>query len=177
MYSLLPFWRRNKRAIQFGLSFLALTGLFYLAYYGLRSHTDLSFLKAATAAPVWLILRGFFQNAALENDIVTVDAFRLRIIYECTGVFLMIIFSASVLAYPARWQAKATGLAVGIPIIYVTNVVRLVVLVLVGRSFRPYLETFHVYFWYGTFSLIIVFTWVLWVEIVVDRGEKRTLSR
>lgn len=169
------FTRHNKRAIRFGASFLVLTGLLYLVYSGLRVCADLSFLKTITATPVWLVLRIFFENATLDRDIICVDPFRLQIIYECTGVFLMIIFAASVLAYPTRWRAKAAGLAVGIPIIYVTNVARLVVLAWVGRSFRPYLETFHVYFWYVTFSLIIILTWVFWIELVVERGEKRAV--
>ena len=177
MSSLSPFLQRNKASIQFGAYFVGLSGLFYLIYYALRSYGNLSFLKAATAVPVWVILRLFFQDAILSSDIISLDVFQIRIIYECTGIFLMIIFCACVLAYPASWRAKVIGLAAGIPIIYLTNILRLALLALVGRSFPSYFQYFHDYFWYGTFSLIIIFTWIFWLEIVVERGKQKTLSR
>ena len=168
--------RQDKLSIRFGACSAGFGALLYLIYSVLRSYGDLSFLKTATAAPVGFLLRLLFQNATRHSDIIAVDAFQIQIIYECTGVFLVIVFCACVLAYPASWKAKAVGLAAGVPVIYATNILRVVLVTLVGR-YSPFLfKYFHDYFWYGTFTLIIVFTWVFWLEMVAEREEQETLS-
>ncbi len=50
----------------------------------------------------------------------------LRIDFECTGLSLMLVYSALVLAYPLGPKNKVTAIAVGLPAIFVANLIRLV---------------------------------------------------
>lgn len=172
MHTLGRLARQDKLAVRFGAGFVGFGVLFYALYSVLASLGDLGLLKAATAAPVGFVLslvsRGGVTRA---DDLIVLGTFRMQIIHECTGVFLMMIFAACVLAYPAGWKAKTLGLAAGVPIIWVANILRLVLVALVGRYLPSYFDYFHDYFWYGTFSLIVIFMWVLWLEKVVERGR------
>ena len=171
MHTLGRLAQRDKLSVRFGAGFVGFGVLFYVLYSVLASLGDLVFLKTATAAPVEFLLKLLCQNVTRSSDVISVGAFRMQIITECTGVFLMMIFGACVLAYPAGWKAKALGLAAGLPIIWVANILRVVLVALVGRYVPSYFDYFHDYFWYGTFSLIIIFTWVFWLEKVVERGR------
>lgn len=51
----------------------------------------------------------------------------LRIDLDCTGISLMLIYTALVLAYPLSIKRKLIGLAIGLPVIAVANLIRLTV--------------------------------------------------
>ena len=98
--------------------------------------------------------------------------FAVRIIEECTGVFEVIIFVAAVLAFPTTWQKRAIGLGLGIPVLYFFNVLRILVLILVGRYWPEIFEFMHIYFWQATLILMITSVWLLWIFKVVRAGEE-----
>jgi archaeosortase B (VPXXXP-CTERM-specific) len=91
------------------------------------------------------------------------------IIEECTGLSEMLIFAATVLAFPTRFRNKLVGLAFGLPLIYAFNVLRISALLLVGRHRPAWSDFMHLYFWQGTLILMILGTWLLWILLVVRR--------
>lgn len=125
-----------------------------------------------TAQLEYLVLSAFTDKVTLDGNLVHMDGFAVRIIEECTGVFEVIIFVAAVLAFPTTWAKRLTGLAMGIPLLYVFNVVRILVLILVGRYQPGVFEFMHVYFWQATLILMITSVWLLWIfKVVRDDGE------
>jgi exosortase/archaeosortase len=55
----------------------------------------------------------------------------MEIISECSAIYVAILFTAAVLAFPTTWRARGRGLAFGLPCIAVLNLLRLVSLGLV----------------------------------------------
>jgi len=58
------------------------------------------------------------------NDVVLASRI-LRIDPDCTGITLMIMYAALVLAYPLSTKRKLLGLVIGIPVIAAANLARL----------------------------------------------------
>ena len=129
-------------------------------------------LTAWTAWLEWAALAPFSEEASLDGNLVHLGSFAVRIIEECTGVFEVIIFVAAVLAFPTTWQKRAIGLGMGIPLLYLFNVLRILVLILVGRYWPSIFEFMHIYFWQATLILMITSVWLLWIFKVVRAGEE-----
>jgi exosortase H (IPTLxxWG-CTERM-specific) len=99
------------------------------------------------------------------------DTFSIEIVGECTGISEALIFAASVVAFPTRWKKKWIGLLLGIPLIYGFNVLRILMLLVVGRYQPSMFHFFHIYFWQATLILMIISVWLLWIYVVVRHEE------
>jgi exosortase H (IPTLxxWG-CTERM-specific) len=171
------FW--SNPAYRFVLLFAVLLGVEVVAYpiATKRWFFVIQTLTAWTADVEYQVLRIFTPEAALEANVVYLGGFAVRIIEECTGVFEVIIFTAAVLAFPTSWPKKAIGLGMGIPLLYIFNVVRILVLLVVGRHQPSIFEFMHIYFWQATLILMITSVWLLWIFKVVRHGEEVAPSR
>jgi len=130
-------------------------------------------MMTVTAKSEGFILGIFSSQVAVGNYSVTFSGFTVRIIEECTGIYEILIFIAAVVAFPTTLKKKGIGLAFGIPLMYIFNVVRILALILVGRYHYGIFEFMHLYFWQVTLILMITSVWVLWILKVVNR-EKAT---
>jgi archaeosortase B (VPXXXP-CTERM-specific) len=159
-----PAWR-------FVLLFALLLGLLSLLYplATKRWFGAVEALTAGTARAVHAVV-SVSGDASRDGNLVRLGGFSVRIIEECTGVFEAIIFAAAVLAYPTGLAKKAIGLALGVPLLYVFNVLRILVLLVVGDRWPALFEFMHVYFWQATLILMITSVWLLWIQKVVRHG-------
>jgi archaeosortase B (VPXXXP-CTERM-specific) len=129
-------------------------------------------LTTATAVIGTGILSLVTQEATRSGSLMQLGTFGVLIIEECTGVFEMLIFMAAVLAYPTGWRDKLLGFALGIPLLYLFNLARIIVLLWVGRFHNELFEFMHIYFWQATLILMITSVWLLWILKVVRRVER-----
>ena len=166
------FWANP--AYRFVFLFAVLLGIEVVAYPMLtkRYFVVVETMTWLTAQLEYLLLSPFTDNVTIDGNLVFLDGFAVRIIEECTGVFEVIIFVAAVLAFPTIWAKRLIGLAMGIPLLYVFNVVRILVLILVGRYYPDVFEFMHLYFWQATLILMITSVWLLWIfKVVRDEDE------
>jgi exosortase/archaeosortase family protein len=63
--------------------------------------------------------------ATVTGNEVRLPSRVLRIDVDCTGVSLMVIYAALVLAYPLNAKRKLIGLGVGLPALFMANALRL----------------------------------------------------
>ena len=82
----------------------------------------------------------------------------------CNGVEAMLIFLAAVLAFPASWKSRLTGLALGIVAIQLVNLVRVVALFLTGVYFPRIFDTSHTVIWQTIVILFGVLLWIFWAN-------------
>ena len=118
----------------------------------------------------------FSDETLVSDKVVSYRGFAVHIIEECTGIYEVLIFAAAVFAFPTMWPKKWVGLGLGIPILYVFNVLRIAVLMLVGKYLPEYFDFMHLYFWQATLILMITSVWLLWITQVVNRDWSRTAS-
>jgi archaeosortase B (VPXXXP-CTERM-specific) len=139
----------------------------------------LSAVEAITAATAMIgtgLLSLVTEEATRSGSLMQLGTFGVLIIEECTGIFEMLIFMAAVLAYPTSWRDKLLGFAMGIPLLYLFNLARIIVLLWVGRYHNELFEFMHIYFWQATLILMITSVWLLWILKVVRRVEPRAAA-
>ena len=84
----------------------------------------------------------------------------------CNGVEAAMILAAAILAYPAPWLKKLTGMVIGVLAIQVLNVVRIISLYYLGSWSQKALDIAHLYVWPGLIildALVIFLLWIHWL--------------
>ena len=160
-------------AYRFVLLFLPLLGVVSLVYPLFVKHFNFviqAFIEA-TATIEYYFLSVFSSEARLNGKLVWFGNFVVKIIDECTGIYEMLIFSAAVLAFPTGWRDKGLGILMGCPMIYLFNLLRIAMLIVVGRFWPSAFDFMHVYFWQATMIVMITTVWLIWITKVVRRDE------
>ena len=151
--------------IGFALAVLVL----YSTYYVLRD--ELSVIRMGTAAILGFLLPLIGMETSVAGEIVTTCGLSLKIIDECTAVFSIIVYASAIIAYPTSIRNKVIGFFPGILILYTLDIIRLIVLAIVGVNFPGAFEFVHVYLWQTTFIIFVVITFLIWLRVVVGREE------
>ena len=137
-------------------------------------------LAYATAYPLVAILKLFGISASIETAFrsntgmyINLGQFKFQIIYECTGIYAWIAYSAAVLPYPTSWRKRLIGFAAGIPFIYVVNLIRFVFLGMIGAWWPNAFEFAHAYLWQ---LIIIGFVILMFWGFVAWSNKQKTLQ-
>jgi exosortase H (IPTLxxWG-CTERM-specific) len=84
----------------------------------------------------------------------------------CNGVEAAMILAAAMLAYPAPWLKKLSGMVVGVLAIQILNIVRIISLYYLGAWSQKALDIAHLYIWPGLIildALVIFLLWIHWL--------------
>lgn len=127
--------------------------------------TDL--LSQWTAMIEYAFFSLFTPAISIANTNLTFKGFEVVIVEECTGIYEVFIYAAAVLAFPTSWLKKGIGLGAGIPFLYLINLLRIAVLLLVGHYQPDLFEFMHLYFWQVTLVVMILSVWLLWAKLIV----------
>lgn len=169
--------KAHKAIVRFCLIFVGL--LIALAtifpYLTDKFNPQVYWLNAATAEVTGFFLKPFGMGTRVSGTIISLPNFSVEVVGECTGLYEMLIFLAAMIAYPAGWKKKLMGAALGIPFLYAVNIVRMVLIMVVGNWSPKTFDFMHMYFWQVAMILIIVSAWVLWIEKVVHY-ERKTVA-
>jgi exosortase H (IPTLxxWG-CTERM-specific) len=141
------------------------------AYIASSHHGFMQALMEGTAAITGFTVGLFSDSTTYAGQICTFQNFTVKIIDECTGVLEMVIYTAAVVAYPTGWRHKMWGIVYGVPAIYAFNVIRIILLLVVGAYSKPLFEFMHLYFWQATLIVIIATIWIGWLLLVVYREK------
>ena len=158
---------------RFAVLFLAFLVSIALLYSGVRLRYGAYFgvTETVTAKAVYLLMSFFTSDVKLEDDTtIFFGPFPVQIIEECSGIYEALLLGAALLAFPTRWYKTVLGFAIGFPLIYAMNIVRIAMLLVIGRYFPHSFEFLHLYFWQGTMIAMVASTWLIWVLWVV-RGD------
>jgi exosortase/archaeosortase family protein len=97
------------------------------------------------------------------NDIILSSRI-LRIDTDCTGVTLMMIYAALVLAYPLSAKRKLLGLAAGIPAILIANFIRLLAVAQLSGPLDDRMFLFvHDYLFKIVMMAFVIMAWALYL--------------
>jgi archaeosortase B (VPXXXP-CTERM-specific) len=105
-------------------------------------------------------------NATEMGSIIRLEHAALDINHECTGVFVLLVYGTFVLAYPASWLQRLSGMAVGVVVLMGVNVGRLIVLAVIASRYPDWFAYFHEYFFQGVFIALLAFLASIWTEQV-----------
>jgi exosortase H (IPTLxxWG-CTERM-specific) len=160
--------------IRFCVIFLGLLILLTTTFPFLSNkfNSQITWLMVATTDITGFLLKASGLSVQTQGDILSLPNFSVEIIGECTGLYEMLIFLAAIIAYPSSWRKKLIGAGLGIPLLYLINIIRMIFISLVGNWSPRTFEFMHLYFWQVAMILIILSVWVLWIEKVVHYERK-----
>jgi len=156
--------------------FAASFGLSCLGFHALVCALPPSFAKPLcdhTAGTLAQILNTLGIPVLTGNNIVSGGRLAFRVVLECTALFMVGLFTCFVSLYPAGTRTKAIGLAMGIPALYLGNLVRLTAIFLVGWYHPGLFGLVHVYVGqvFTMFQAILsCLLWLRWVNRDPDAG-------
>jgi exosortase H (IPTLxxWG-CTERM-specific) len=167
-----PFIRQLKPLIRAYAIFFVCT----LSFYTLLRTSMLREYIARPLAEGLALLSGFALNllslkATASGTILRVEGFAAQIGDVCTGIFVVAIYLAAVLAYPSRAGEKLKGLLLGASTILLLNVIRVISLIYIGRYFPAFFETAHLLVWQSLIIFSALLAWLYWTERFVSASQ------
>lgn len=163
--------------LRFVVTFLVTLGVLGVLYalVTAKYHDKLTWIMELTATISGFMLSLFTGNGSWAGKMCSYQTFTVEIIDECTGLLEMVIYSAAVVSFATTIRKKLLGLALGIPVIYAFNIIRIIFLLVIGSYSMKVFDFMHLYFWQATLIIMISAVWIGWLYLVVYR-EKRSLA-
>ena len=124
-------------------------------------------LLVAIARVTGFILRVFGMEAHVSGTTIIAPLFSVEAIAACSGIFAYVLFVAAVFAYPCKLKEKAIGVGVGVPTIFVVNLVRMVSLFYIGAYLPQFFEPAHLLLWQALMIVTAVLIWLFWAQKMV----------
>jgi exosortase/archaeosortase family protein len=121
-------------------------------------HPFTGFIAAQAA---WL-LKSLGMQVTASGITITGEGFSVEILGNCNAIFEMGLYLSAVIAFPAMLKEKAVGGILGVIFIYLLNLLRVVLLFLVGVYVPQYFEESHVYVSQTLFIAVVALFWLLW---------------
>jgi len=90
------------------------------------------------------------------------EGFSVKILANCNAIFEIMLFLSAVIAFPALLKEKLFGGALGTFFIYLLNLLRVVLLFLVGVYSPQFFEGTHVYVGQSIFIVMVAIFWLFW---------------
>ena len=153
--------------LRFSLAFLG-----YVLLFSILLRIDEALLAGATsgalsrgvarAAVFCLGLLG--ASAGVTDSTIHYAEHNFLIVPECTGVEVMGLYLAAVLAFPASWKGRLRGLAIGLPALAALNGIRILSLVFAGARSEKALNIGHLYVWPVIVLGATVAIWLSWAR-------------
>ncbi len=137
-----------------------------------RHHVSAPF-SAFVAALTRGAMRATGFSISGSSNIIVSRGFAVQVRDVCNGLDVIALFCAAVLAFPARWRHRLRGVALGVVALLALNVLRVAVLVVVGRSDPVAFEKTHYVY---AQVVVVIFTAILWLAWLLT-DERAEASR
>lgn len=147
-----------------------------LVFYTLLRTSALREFVAQPLAEGLALLSGLALNllslkATVSGTILRLEGFAAQIGDVCTGVFVVAVYFAAVLAYPSRAGEKLKGLLLGASTILLLNLIRVISLIYIGCYLPALFETAHLLVWQSLIIFSALLTWLYWTERFVSVSQ------
>jgi exosortase H (IPTLxxWG-CTERM-specific) len=165
--------RRNWPVARFLLAVAAaLLGIYHVLHLGWISGRFVAPYTGFVAACSRAFLRMLGVSAGGAGEVIVSPQFGVTIKNVCNGLEVMAIYFAAVLAFPAAWKHKLLGLAIGFPVIFAVNIVRVAALFVLGYKVPHVFETAHYYYAQAFVIIATAAVWLAWVTTYSAYGSK-----
>jgi len=158
-------FRRNSLAT-IGIIFVLVFALLQALLFVLEAGDHVEWLTDVTALTMGAIVGWMGIPVSVSGHMVTMSNHVLAIDYDCTGLAIVTLYSALVVAYPLNARTRLLALGVGIPAIAVANMGRLVGVALASQYLGQDVFLFvHDYLFKVVMVLVVVGLWAVWLQM------------
>ncbi|MCG8553009.1 MAG: archaeosortase/exosortase family protein [Desulfobacterales bacterium] len=109
----------------------------------------------------------------ITNDMISYEGFTVKVVGECSAVFISILPLAFFIAYPSRALWKIAGVFAGLPLLFIFNLFRIVLVFMVGLASPKLFPWVHLYF--GQVGMIFLVVWICMVWLKYAKKDIRQL--
>lgn len=155
---------RLSPGFRFSTRFFGYLLLFSAGFWALSVQRHLGPLQHLMAVASARAGRWTGGHAVASGNTIVVPNLTMDVNHECTGIFVCMLFASFVLAYPASWQRRLTGLAAGIPLFLIVNVLRLATLARIAEIDPHAFFYVHEYVWQGILTAVVLIGAIAWAE-------------
>jgi len=110
---------------------------------------------------------------SFDNSIITNNNVRLLLSDSASGLKQMIQFAVLILFFPGPWKHKAWFIPLGVIIIHITNVFRILCLVVIAKHWPQQINYAHENWLRFMFYAVIFGLWLVWVEKISIKNSGR----
>lgn len=155
-------WPLIKVYLIFGLTILGLFTLIMIKPVYFKVVVPFNDFLAWTSAAVIRLLGN--DGVIVSGTRVMAEGMGINIAEGCNGIYALSIVIAGVMAFPARWRPKLTGLALAIAFIMFLNYIRILTLWYFGLYSDFLFNTMHLYVWEFVIIALGAGFWYFWYE-------------
>lgn len=160
-----------KAAVSTG-RFLFIAGSFFLLWYIIYEQIVLPdgrldyALSVSTAGSVSRLLNATgFEAYAVERIAGLSGNNGVEVVARCNGVAVYGIYLAFIIAVPGTLKNRISFIVLGAVLIYLTNFIRITVLVLAQEYNSSVFHFVHDYLTTAVFYLVIILLWAAWLKL------------
>ena len=167
---------QGRQYLKTGLLFCAVTLLLNILGYFVAEKDYLLFFNSFNAQTAGSLIRLTGLSALVQENIIQLGSAVWIVDTECTAINLINIFLAFILVYPACVRSKIIGIAVGLPLIFSANMIRLLGMAWMAKIKPDFFNYFHDYVWQVAFLILIALLWLVWIDKVVNYAAQNPVS-
>lgn len=149
---------------RFCVRFILLCSVLYFLFNWLPSDWVANPICRQTAEMTALLLRAVGLDPSVSGSIVSADGFSIKIIPECTAIFIGVLFFSFITAYPAMYKHKLVGLFLGISFLWTANLLRVCIMFWVGLNYQNLFDIMHVYIGQIMMVFLVLMTSMVWLN-------------
>ena len=149
----------TKFCLLFLMLIIVLSFLLSLGVVKQHVYRPLTTLIASQAA--W-ILKVVGLKVYASGITISGEGFSVKILANCNAIFEIMLFLSAVIAFPALIKDKVVGVVVGTILIYLLNLLRVVLLFLIGVYSPQFFEGTHIYVAQSIFIVMVAIFWLFW---------------
>ncbi|HMA30658.1 MAG TPA: exosortase H [Casimicrobiaceae bacterium] len=125
----------------------------------------------AVARVATALIHTFDPGVRTSGNVISAakGAFAVSIEAGCNGVEATLVLVAAIVAFPATWRHRLTGIAIGTVAVQGLNVVRVISLFYLGQWNYDAFEWAHLYVWQALIMLDVLIVWLLWVRLLPEQ--------
>jgi len=159
-----PFLSLRHPITRFCVLFLILILLFsfLLSLEPIKQYFYDPFTSLIASQAAW-ILKALGLNVYASDIIISGEGFSVKILANCNAIFEIMLFLSAVIAFPALLKEKLVGGILGSIFIYLLNLLRVVILFMIGVYSPQFFEETHIYVSQSIFIVMVAMFWLFWV--------------
>ena len=126
-------------------------------------------VNEATAACVPVTVGGLFPDLVRSGALLSGAGPTIRIVPECTSLTPTILLCGAIAAYPGAVALKLAGFVAASAILWIFNLGRIAVLLVVLDRWPAHFDFIHVYLWQSVSFLVVAGLFMLWLRLLETR--------
>ena len=128
------------------------------------------FMYITAKVTYWIV--GLLGSSVSLNGFHIIGDIDMEIIYECTGVYGMIILLSGFIAAWFPWEEKIKASLWGIAVVFAINQIRLVSIFMISSRWPNTFEILHTYFWQLFLIVFVCMIYYKWFKEMNDKYPK-----